>query len=153
MDQLTDEDLRHLRRAITLSRYARNRGNGPFGAVLAKAGAESVEAENTVSEERADPTCHAEMNALREGARYWPVRGMKKLTLYCSCEPCPMCAAAAYWSGVGRIVYAASAEAYCEHGGAGFALGCRQVLESARPPMQVEVLGPCLEVEAVDIWK
>ncbi|MBD0268957.1 MAG: nucleoside deaminase, partial [Cyanobacteria bacterium Co-bin8] len=63
-----------------------------------------------------DPTAHAEMTAIREACQAlgsWQLTGCE---LYTSCEPCPMCLAAAYWSRVERIYYGNSREAAARFG-------------------------------------
>jgi tRNA(adenine34) deaminase len=54
-----------------------------------------------------DPTAHAEIEALRSASRVvgsWHIEG----TLYVTQEPCPMCAGAAVWARLDRIVYGAA---------------------------------------------
>ena len=66
---MSETDLEHLRTSIELAWKARERGNHPFGAVLANAeGLRLLIAENTVSTER-DVTGHAELNLVRLATR------------------------------------------------------------------------------------
>jgi tRNA(Arg) A34 adenosine deaminase TadA len=148
---LGTRDERHLARTIELACRSRQNGNHPFGSLLvAPDGAVVLEAENTVLTER-DWTGHAELNLVRAaGARLRPEE-LRRHTLYASTEPCAMCTAAAYWAGVGRIVYALGAETLRklvpdDDGSATLALSCREVL--ARGGRKVEVSGPHLEREA-----
>ncbi len=55
-----------------------------------------------------DPTAHAEVEAIRAACRDLDAFALAGCTLYTSCEPCPMCLAAAYWAHVDAIVYGAS---------------------------------------------
>ncbi|MFN7974279.1 MAG: nucleoside deaminase [Acidobacteriota bacterium] len=55
-----------------------------------------------------DPTAHAEINAIRTATRAQQVIKLSGATIYSSCEPCPMCLAAIHWSGISRLVYAAT---------------------------------------------
>ena len=147
--EATDE--RHLTRAIELARCAREHGNHPFGSLLADPeGAVVLEAENTVLTER-DWTAHAELSLVRAAGDRLRPEELRRHTLYASAEPCAMCTAAAYWAGVGRIVYALGAETLRElvpddDGSATLALSCREVL--ARGGRKVAVSGPHLEREA-----
>lgn len=149
---MTDGDLEHLRRTFELARAARQRGNLPFGALLVdERGTVLVEAENTQITAR-DCTGHAEANALREAGRRFSFRIIARSTLYASTEPCAMCAAAAYWSGARRIVFALSSDRL--HGLLGeeadhLLLSCREVL--GRGGRKVEVEGPALEDEAATV--
>ena len=100
-----DDDV-FLDRAIALSRenVARNLG-GPFGAVVVLAGEIVGEGRNCVVE-RVDPTAHAEIAAIRDAADRLARFDLSGAVLYASCEPCPMCWAAAYWARIARIVFA-----------------------------------------------
>ena len=81
-------------------------GGGPFGAVVVKDGKVISECGNAVTVNN-DPTAHAEVNAIREACKKLGTFDLKGATLYTSCEPCPMCLAAAYWARVSRICFAA----------------------------------------------
>ncbi|HYD30117.1 MAG TPA: nucleoside deaminase [Azospirillaceae bacterium] len=95
-----------LRRAIELSRiHMRDGAGGPFGAVVAKVGAIVGEGWNQVTSTN-DPTAHAEVMAIRDACRRLGTYRLEGAVLYTSCEPCPMCLAAAYWARVERIFYA-----------------------------------------------
>ncbi len=144
-----ETDLRLLRRAIALADLARTHGNHPFGALLAdETGQVLAEAENTVLTER-DATGHAETNLIRLTSRRFAPETLTRCTLYTSTEPCPMCAGAIYWAGVGRVVYGLSEAGLYAFPGAStekLLLPCRDVF--ARGAHGVEVLGPLLEDEA-----
>jgi tRNA(Arg) A34 adenosine deaminase TadA len=103
---MDERDEAHLRRAIDVARQARDHGNMPFGAILVDAeGTVVLEAENTAVTEH-DPTGHAETNLMRAAGRRFEPDYLASCTMYTSCEPCAMCAGAAYWVGVRRVVYA-----------------------------------------------
>jgi tRNA(Arg) A34 adenosine deaminase TadA len=98
-----------LRRAIQLATENVVRGSGgPFGAVIVRDGAILGEGVNTVTT-ACDPTAHAEVNAIRAAAQALGSFTLAGCTLYSSCQPCPMCLAAAYWARVEAIYYGASA--------------------------------------------
>ncbi len=102
----TDEDF--LKTAIGLAKLHMEAGHGgPFGAVVVHEGRIIAEGWNQVTS-RNDPTAHAEMVALREAAARLNRFSLAGCTLYTSCEPCPMCLAAAYWSRIDGLVYAAT---------------------------------------------
>lgn len=149
--ELTPADLACLRAAIDLARRARQRGNHPFGALLAGAdGSVAAEAENTVVSEH-DVTGHAETNLVRMASRGFDRAYLRSCTMYASTEPCAMCSGAIYWSGIGRVVYGLSETGLLELTG-GHAenptldLPCRDVF--ARGQVPVTVVGPALEDEA-----
>ena len=79
-------------------------GGGPFGAVIVKDGKIISEAFNRVVLNN-DPTAHAEILSIREASFVLKTHDLKECTLYTSCEPCPMCLGAIYWSGIKKVVY------------------------------------------------
>jgi len=56
-----------------------------------------------------DPTAHGEVNAVRAAAKALGTFSLAGCQLYTSCEPCPMCLAAAYWARIDAIYYGACA--------------------------------------------
>jgi guanine deaminase len=97
---------RFMRCAIRLSREKMQAGaGGPFGAVIVKDGVVIGEGWNCVTSTN-DPTAHAEIVAIREACRALGSFALHGCTLYTSCEPCPMCLAAAYWARIERLFYA-----------------------------------------------
>jgi guanine deaminase len=101
-----EQDPTMLRRAIRLACDNVAAGGGPFGAVVAKGGRMLGEGVNRVVPD-ADPTAHAEVVAIRAAARALGSHDLAGCVLYTSCEPCPMCLGAAWWSRVDRILFAA----------------------------------------------
>ena len=106
MDLTSHADLTFLREAIALARSGAAGGRGgPFGAVVALDGRIVGRGENRVTSTN-DPTAHAEVVALRDACAALERFHLAGATLYTSCEPCPMCLAAAYWAHIERIVFA-----------------------------------------------
>lgn len=105
-----DQDLKFLRTAIRLAGSRSLAGHGgPFGAVIVENGAVVSRGWNRVTSTN-DPTAHAEMVAIRRACRKLGKFNLSGCVLYTSCEPCPMCLAAAYWARVDRLVFAAERE-------------------------------------------
>lgn len=98
-----------LRRAIALATANVTTGKGgPFGAVVVRNGKIVGEGANSVTLTN-DPTAHAEVSAIRAAAKALGTFTLAGCELYSSCEPCPMCLAAAYWARVDAIYYGACA--------------------------------------------
>jgi guanine deaminase len=98
-----------LRRAIALATENVTSGTGgPFGAVVVREGKIVSEGANSVTATN-DPTAHAEVNAIRAAAKALGTFALHGCELYTSCEPCPMCLAAAYWARLDAIYYGACA--------------------------------------------
>lgn len=102
----TKNDESMMRFALEQARIAFQEGEIPVGAVIARGDVLICKARNTREKEN-DPTCHAEINALREAARITGRWKMNNLTLYATLEPCPMCAGAIAMSGISRVVFGA----------------------------------------------
>ncbi|MDF2576763.1 MAG: cytidine/deoxycytidylate deaminase family protein [Chlamydiales bacterium] len=75
---------------------------GPFGACIVKDGTIISIAHNTVLKDH-DPTCHAEMNAIRQASKALNSHILSGCELYTTAEPCPMCLAAIYWSRIEKF--------------------------------------------------
>lgn len=101
-------DPRWMRRAIALAteNAASGRG-GPFGALVVRGSQLLAEAANSVTR-TLDPTAHAEVNAIRAACRATGSFSLAGAVLYASCEPCPMCLAAALWARVDAVYFGAS---------------------------------------------
>ncbi len=104
----TAQDLEFMQTAIELAaQHMRAKDGGPFGAVVAR-GAEIVARGWNQVTSTNDPTAHAEITAIRAAAAALGSFQLRGCVLYTSCEPCPMCLAAAWWARVDRIVFAAT---------------------------------------------
>lgn len=93
---------------ISLVKICENAG-GPFGAIIVREGIVLAEGWNKVTSTY-DPTAHAEVIAIREACKRTRSFSLAGSILYTSCEPCPMCLAAAYWARVDEIYYANTRE-------------------------------------------
>ena len=102
--QSMENDKLFLRRAIETASIGINDGGGPFGAVVVKDGKIISQAFNMVVLNN-DPTAHAEILAIRMASSVLKSHDLSECILYSSCEPCPMCLGAIYWSGIKKIVY------------------------------------------------
>ena len=96
-------------RAIELSISSANGTGGPFGCVIVKDDKIIAEGSNKVTFSN-DPTAHAEIVAIREACKKLNAFNLSGCDLYASCEPCPMCLSAIYWSHVDNIFYANTRE-------------------------------------------
>jgi tRNA(Arg) A34 adenosine deaminase TadA len=105
MDTLTDRRKQFMQRAAELARYAvENDLGGPFGAVVVKNGDIVGEGFNQVTSLN-DPTAHAEIMAIRDACRRMGTFQLTGCEIYSSCEPCPMCLGAIYWSRPAKLFY------------------------------------------------
>jgi guanine deaminase len=100
-----NNDRKFLREAINIAITGIKKGGGPFGAVIVKDGTIIAGSNNKVVLS-GDPTAHAEILVIREAARLLKKYDLNDCVLYSTCEPCPMCLGAIYWSGIQRVIYA-----------------------------------------------
>ena len=95
-----------MRRAIELAREGMvSAGGGPFGSVIVRNGKIIGEGSNRVTATN-DPTAHAEVVAIRDACRNIGSFQLDGCVIYASCEPCPMCLGAIYWSRAERVYIA-----------------------------------------------
>ena len=94
-----------MREAIRLSVEKMQAGHGgPFGCVIVKDGQIIARGFNQVTSTH-DPTCHAEVDAIRKACAVLGTFQLDGCDLYTSCEPCPMCLGAIYWARPRRVFY------------------------------------------------
>ena len=143
---------KYLRRAFAVARRCREEGQHPFGAILVGAdGAVLMEQGNAFQPDH-DMTGHAERVLMTRASKAYRPEFLAVCTMYTSAEPCAMCAGAAYWAGVGRVVYGASERDLKALTGnhpenPTLDLPCETVFASGQ--RKVEVVGPLLREEAV----
>lgn len=157
--EYNDTDLEFLRSTIALSEAIAKEGVHPFTAML-------VGPDNDVLMEQVnaflpdqDMTGHAERVLMTRASKAYRPDFLGQCTMYVSAEPCAMCAGAAYWAGLGRVVYGVSEKRLKSITGnhpenPTLDLPCRTVFEAGQ--REVIVIGPLLEDEAArvhqDFW-
>lgn len=102
-----DDTAERLAQAVELATENVRNAGGPFGAIVVTADGRSFDGVNRVTA-NLDPTAHAEITAIRAACLGIGDFDLSGGTLYSSCEPCPMCLAAALWARLDRVVYAAT---------------------------------------------
>ena len=91
-------------RAIELSLASVRSNGGPFGCVIVKNNEIIAEGSNKVTIIN-DPTAHAEIVTIRKACKALNNFNLEGTEMYTSCEPCPMCLSAIYWSHIDKIYY------------------------------------------------
>ena len=82
---------------------------GPFGAVIVKDDKIVGKGHNRVLINH-DPTCHAEIEAIRDACKNLNTHDLTDCTLYTSCYPCPMCLSAIIWANIKKVYYGNTAK-------------------------------------------
>lgn len=100
----TPDKTAFMQRAFEMRQYALDKGDQAYGAVIVRDGSIVGQSWSRVILDQ-DPTAHAETAAIRDAAKRLRNRDLGGAVLYSSSRPCPMCEAAAYWAGIGQLVY------------------------------------------------
>ena len=150
----TQTDLKLLRRTFDLASQAAARGMHPFAALLAGPDGEVLMEQLNAYLPDHDMTGHAERVLMTRASQKWRPDFLARCTMYTSAEPCCMCAGAAYWAGLGRVVYGLSEHRLKQMTGnhpenPTLDLPCRVVFAAGQ--REIAVLGPLLENEALEV--
>ncbi|HTI02119.1 MAG TPA: nucleoside deaminase [Acidisoma sp.] len=151
MAQALDHE-HYMRRAFAVAERAKAEGQHPFGAILVGPdGAVLMEQGNGFMPDR-DMTGHAERVLMTRASIVYDAGFLLGCTMYTSAEPCAMCAGAAYWAGIGRVVYGCSERDLLALTGnhpenPTLDLPCATVFAAGQ--RKVEVIGPVLRDEAL----
>lgn len=95
-----------MRKAIDEAKLAFDKEEVPVGAIIVF-GNQVIARAHNLTETLNDVTAHAEMQAFTAAADTVGGKYLKDCILYVTLEPCVMCAGAAYWTQIGRIVFGA----------------------------------------------
>jgi len=135
-----------MRLALREAERALGHDDVPVGAVLVHGG-EVIGAAHNERELREDPTAHAEMIVIREGARALGSWRLLDTVLYVTLEPCAMCAGAIVLGRIPRVVYGATDP---KAGAAGSVL---DILAEPRLNHRPDVAGGLLEAECAELLR
>ena len=100
------DDTYFMNQALAQAKKAYDKDEVPVGAIIVCDNQIIARAHN-YTEALNDVTAHAEMQAFTAAADYLGGKYLNECTLYVTLEPCLMCAGAAYWSQIKKIVYGA----------------------------------------------
>jgi tRNA(adenine34) deaminase len=139
-----EKDVEFMELAIEEARASGLAGEVPIGAIFVHEGKVVARSGNRTIRD-CDPTAHAEIVAMREGARVLGNYRMADTTLYVTVEPCSMCAGAMIQARVPRLVYG------CDDPKGGAVRSCFQILTDSRLNHRVEVEAGVLASECAAI--
>ena len=128
------------------------KGDLPYGAVIVKNGEIVIRGYNTAQTD-SDVSAHGEINALRAFTKKYgySLKALEDYTLYTTCEPCPMCAAACVWAGVSTVVFGASTKQLIDLGTEQIDIPCKTVAENGF--QNINVVGGILEQECLELFR
>ena len=98
-----------MKQALVEAKKAFEKDEVPVGAVVVLKNRIIARGHN-LTEQLADVTAHAEVQAITSAAQFLGAKYLKGCTMYVSLEPCVMCAGALFWSQIDKVVFAARDE-------------------------------------------
>ncbi|HAX62387.1 MAG TPA: tRNA adenosine(34) deaminase TadA [Elusimicrobia bacterium] len=98
------DDTYFVREALKEAKKAAGKGEVPVGCVIVKDGKIISRAHNLTIKKN-DPTAHAEILALKKAAQKTGNYRLTNCVMYVTIEPCPMCAGAAVWARIKKIIF------------------------------------------------
>ncbi len=102
-------DEHFMKEALKEAKKAYDADEIPVGAVVV-CNKQIIARAHNLTERLNDATAHAEMQAFTSAENYLGSKYLNECTLYVTLEPCVMCAGAAFWTQIGKIVYGAKDE-------------------------------------------
>jgi guanine deaminase len=139
-----------MRMALAEAQTSRTTGNKGYGAVVVMGDRVLSASHDTVATE-GDPSMHAEMNAIRGAADVVGDSDLCGAVLFSTCEPCPMCSAAAVWANVTTIVFGASIEQTVRLGKSRIQVSAGEIV--GRSPGWTEVIGGVMAEECLEVYR
>jgi guanine deaminase len=109
---------------------------GPFGACLVRGEDVLAVTHNTVLQD-GDPTCHAEINAIRRAVARLKTYNLSGCEIYSTTEPCPMCFAAIHWARIDRVIYGTGLEEVVRLGFNEMTIGIEQLKTMGKSPVAI----------------
>ena len=137
-----------MQHTIDIARKATQIGQLPFAAILVRDDRVLAEATNSVLA-TGDVTRHATINLASAAQQQFSREELQKCTIFCSCEPCPMCAGLIYWLGITNVVFGGSAKALQQICGPSIEIPCTEIFRCCHPA--VEAVGPVAEEQAAEL--
>ena len=143
----SERDLYFMREALREAEVAARKGEVPVGAILVSEEGDLLARAHNQPISLCDPTAHAEILALREGAKRLGNYRLLGTTLYVTLEPCPMCAGALVYARVKRLVFGARD---AKSGACG---SIYNIVNDERLNHRLEVVSGLLEEEAAKLLR
>ena len=133
---------------IDLAKKVARTGQLPFAAILVRDDQILAEATNSVVA-TGDTTRHAIINLACVAQQQLSRNDLQRCTIFCSCEPCPMCAGLIYWLGITHVVFGGSARAMQQICGPSIDMPCSEIFNCCHPA--VEAIGPVAEEQVAEL--
>ena len=139
-------DAEYMQELIALAR----RHKTPYAALILDGSGRCIAKEANKVGPHHDASAHAEMEAIRAAGKTLGTPDLSRCRIITTCEPCPMCASALYWSRISEIVYGLDIPGI-------EALGQRQMPQRAKMLLRqasydIPVRGGLLREEVADLF-
>ena len=126
-----------MQHAIAAAKEGIERGESPFGAVIADTNGDIVLTAHNTVRTSCDATAHAEINAIRGACRTLGRIDLQGHIIATTCEPCPMCATAIHWARLDAVLFGATIVDAQEAGFNELAVSLQSLYESGGSPVDV----------------
>ena len=125
-----------MERAIELASKKYKEGGHAVAAIIVKNNKIIAEAFTTINKNQ-DPTCHAEINAIRIACKNLKSKRLEKCYMYSTYEPCPMCASAMIWARMEGVVYGANMNDETEKNPQRIKIRCSEIIKRGKPRLKI----------------
>ena len=125
-----------MQRAINLAISKHKEGGHAVASIIVKDEDIITEAFTTINRDQ-DPTCHAEINAIKIAANKFKSKKLEDCYLYSTFEPCPMCTSAAIWARMKGIIFGASMEDETGKCPQRIKINCFKIIEKGTPKLEL----------------
>lgn len=124
-----------MQKAINLAKEKYQEGGHAVAAIIVKDNEIISQAFTTVIRDN-DPTCHAEINAIKIAANKLKSKHLEGCYLYTTFEPCPMCTSAAIWAKMKGIIFGANMNDQTEQCPQRIKIRCSQIIKKGTPKVE-----------------
>ena len=131
----------YMKKALEQAKIAYDNDEVPVGAIIVY-NSKIIARSHNLCEKLIDFTAHAEMQVFTSASNYLQSKYLDKCSLYVTLEPCLMCAGAAYWTRIGKIIFGANDPKR----------GFRTKSANTLHP-KTTIIGPIMEIECIGIIK
>lgn len=125
-----------MRRAIDIAKKHHTDGGHAVAAIITKGDKIIAEAFTTIRRDN-DPTCHAEMNAIRSAAHELHSPSLEGCYIYTTYEPCPMCASAIIWARISGVIFGAKMEDETPTHPQRIKIPCADIFAKGKPSVEI----------------
>lgn len=125
-----------MQKAINLAKKKHKEGGHAVAAIIVRDDEIIAEAFTTINRDQ-DPTCHAELNAIKIASKKLQSKKLENCYIYSTFEPCPMCTSACIWAKIKGIIYGANMKDETEKCPQRIKIRCSEVIDKGIPKLEL----------------